>query len=289
MLRLDLVGFEADADGYSHTNAILLAEAALHIYEDTDDKSYAEAHAKRFEQTIIDAWHTPNVKFISKRGRKGLIFKNRVTSDTQCFIAGNDQVIIIAFKGTEEKCDWRSNLKFRKKTIRFSGFDKEVQVHNGFLRALNLVWDDIIHYTRSYCKKRQSIWITGHSLGGALANLAAFKFNQSDEFNVAGIYTFGQPRVGAWDFANLFDKYLNDKYFRFVNNNDFITFVPPFLCGYAHVGQLYYLTANRQVKKDGLPLIKAIFDRIVGFGDFGKLDHSMKDYLQILRENAPPS
>ena len=73
--------------------------------------------------------------------------------------------------------------------------------------------------------------------------------------------------------------------FRFANNNDFVTFVPPFAFRYAHVGQLYYLTADQKVVENGFSLPGAIGDRIAGFRDFGSLDHNIETYIQILEKN----
>jgi hypothetical protein len=54
---------------------------------------------------------------------------------------------------------------------------------------------------------------------------------------IGGVFTFGQPRVGDRKFAREYKQlafpradgkaYLNDRHFRFVNNNDVVTIVPP--------------------------------------------------------------
>ena len=59
-----------------------------------------------------------------------------------------------------------------------------------------------------------------------------------------------------------------------------------FSCQLPSIGQLYYLTANRKVVKNGLPFLKVIKDRITGFKDFGKLDHDIITYVKIIQENV---
>jgi hypothetical protein len=73
--------------------------------------------------------------------------------------------------------------------------------------------------------------MTGHSLGAALATLAADRYG-----NIQGVYTYGSPRVG--DRAFMEDFHVNA--YRFVNNSDIVTKVPS--AGlYCHVGELKYI------------------------------------------------
>ena len=163
--------------------------------------------------------------------------------------------------------------------------DRVVKVHRGFWHALNITWNELVAGINEAYTNNQSIWFTGHSLGGALASLAAFGLTHFTPFSFQGMYSFGQPRVGAWGFSRLVNQSLKQQMFRFANNNDFVTFLPPFLFRYAHVGQLYYLTANSKVIENGFSLPGAILDRIAGFRDFGQLDHDIQNYIDILQRN----
>ena len=73
--------------------------------------------------------------------------------------------------------------------------------------------------------------MTGHSLGAALATLAADRYG-----DVQGLYTYGSPRVGD----RMFKVDFNVNAYRFVNNNDIVAKVPP-ASMYCHVGQLKYI------------------------------------------------
>ena len=73
----------------------------------------------------------------------------------------------------------------------------------------------------SHVKAGRKIWFTGHSLGAALATLAASSFSQTQ-----GICTFGCPLVGDDVFARTFASQVGGRSFRYVNNLDVVTHVP---------------------------------------------------------------
>jgi len=252
-LSTDLSKFDPNATSYSPSNALILAEACL----------LAKEPGETIKQKLENVWKTPNVKFVSKTHEGKLIFSRSI--DTQAFVAGNDQFIIVAFRGTEPDNinDWKTNFHFIKYSVPNSN---DTVVHKGFWDALDLAWDELMEHIRKFRNQEQPIWLTGYSLGGALATLAAFRLTQ-EGFPFQGLYTFGQPRVGSWNFSEVFNQSHRHKVFRFVNNNDFVTFVPPVSLRYAHIGQLCYLTANQKIAHGGLTFLKAMWDRIIGVRD----------------------
>jgi len=88
----------------------------------------------------------------------------------------------------------------------------------------------------------QSLWLTGHSLGAALATLRMASLGEEAK-QVNGLYTFGQLRVGGKTIARNFDLDLKSRMFRFVNNNDVVTRVPTREMGFCHVGQVIMFDA----------------------------------------------
>ncbi|XP_002971442.2 uncharacterized protein LOC9640177 [Selaginella moellendorffii] len=110
--------------------------------------------------------------------------------------------------------------------------------------------------------RNAKLYITGHSLGGALATLfTAMLFYNREENRVfynteddvarrlVALYTFGQPRVGDKSFASFMDTSLNKptmRYFRVVYNNDMVARVPfdNSLFGFKHFGNCCYFTYN---------------------------------------------
>lgn len=144
---------------------------------------------------------------------------------THCFIAGE----LVVFRGTDDSRDILSDidtLPTRSGTGR---------VHRGFKAALDVVWDDV----QARLDGREA-WFAGHSLGAALATIAATRYEYA-----RAVYTFGSPRVGDREFFSE----LAAPVHRVVNNNDIVTRLPPPL-GYRHVGELQYLDADGRLHAD---------------------------------------
>jgi triacylglycerol lipase len=207
--------FEPQAIAYSPVNAVALAQAARLAYCD----SFKIASTTK-------TWNFPRYQFFDR-------------NHTQAFIMGNDEVIILAFRGTEGNClkDWMTDVDI--KLVR----SEHGQVHCGFNRSLEIIWLDLLMLIQNFRTHKQSLFITGHSLGGALATLAAAKL-QAFGYPVQGLYTFGSPRVGDREFYAHFSQVFPTTAFRFVNNNDIVTRIPPRSFGYKHVGQCLFFDAE---------------------------------------------
>lgn len=93
--------------------------------------------------------------------------------------------------------------------------------------------------------KLEGLYITGHSLGGALAVIAAALLHVTPELEglrqrLRGVYTYGQPRVGHTDFAEQMEREFGDRLFRHVYGNDVVPRLPPRTMGpFAHFGTEY--------------------------------------------------
>ncbi|CAK9166987.1 unnamed protein product [Ilex paraguariensis] len=104
-------------------------------------------------------------------------------------------------------------------------------------------------YDRDDCPELASKWhvyVTGHSLGGALATLLALELSSSQLAKCGAInvtmYNFGSPRVGNRRFADVYNEKVKDSW-RVVNHRDIIPTVPR-LMGYCHVAEPVYLGAG---------------------------------------------
>lgn len=223
---------------------------------------------------------------------EGLVFEidecfiSHPKTDTQCVVFGDANKIVIVFRGTEGKLeDWRTDRKFIRSKWQGVG-----TVHRGFNQAIDSVWFDIEQQLGRLRTNQQRIWLTGHSLGGALASLAAAKMLLTYSPNdIGGVYTYGQPRVGDFDFCDHFNRALKQKTFRMVNNNDVVTRVPLQSFGYSHIGTLMYFDTHGHLKPDAeLGWWARFWDRLNGsFDDQGDLDldaiddHQMSLYQQF--------
>lgn len=209
--------FEDDTSSFSLINAWWLAEAATLVYSDA-----------------LYAWQR-----LRQAGFTQIVFFEH--SGTYCFIAANNRFAIIAFRGSEiwkreEHFDAQRILADLKTNIdiRLSDWAEGEQVHSGFKAALDEIWDELRPEIEKLQARGVKIWITGHSLGAALATLSADRLP-----NVQGLYTFGSPRVGDKGFQANFQV---DAY-RVVNGKDIVARVPgegPF----RHVGELIWIRPN---------------------------------------------
>jgi triacylglycerol lipase len=115
--------------------------------------------------------------------------------------------------------------------IRLSNWTEGGRVHSGFKAALEEIWGELRPEIGKLQTQGLKIWLTGHSLGAALATLAADRLQ-----DVQGLYTFGSPRVGDKGFQAHFQVLA----FRVVNGKDIVATVPgedPF----RHVGDIVWI------------------------------------------------
>lgn len=188
--------------------------------------SWLKAYALASASKLTYASPTEMQRVLHQRWRMG----GRVFSigDTQGFVATGDRVSIVAFRGTEGLGDWLHNIDILGTDFPPTGG----RVHGGFVRAWSVV-GDLVRRALDEGQGR-TVWFTGHSLGGAIAVLAAAA---EAARKPAGVVTFGQPRLldrtGARTIANLFGQ----DYVRIVNDTDVVARVPPF---YRHAGRLFH-------------------------------------------------
>ncbi len=133
------------------------------------------------------------------------------------YVLIHDQTAVIVFRGTDNKVDWLVNLASTTSTTP-SG-----QIHRGFSDAYRPMSPQVESILEDNSIER--VWITGHSLGGALALVSAHELLK-EPVEIAGVVTFGQPAVAKHDLASHLDRELIGKYARFVNHEDIVPRVP---------------------------------------------------------------
>ncbi len=174
---------------------------------------------------------------------------------TQGFVSGNDDFVLVVFRGTEvqEMKDIITDIDFILVRSNQGG-----SAHQGFLKALNAVWEKVEARVKQLKGDTEAkpVFFTGHSLGAALATLAADRYG-----NARGLYTFGSPRVGDGSFKDD----LRVPTYRFVNNNDGVTRLPPRI-RYRHVGTLKYIDKDGHIR-DKPGFWARLVDRCRGRGD----------------------
>lgn len=267
---------ELNATAHYLTNSLVLAHLSDAAYSNSPEASSA------FKKTVFES---------------AAAFSHAKT-ETQGFVTGNDSHVVLAFRGSQEPKDWLTNLNF--KVVRAT---KGV-VHEGFNRAVDAVFSDVVKKIKKAVTGSQTLWVTGHSLGGALATLAAQRLIESG-IKVHFVATFGQPRVGDGAYAQAFKPNLH----RFVNNKDIVPTVPPRVIPisfpprfYSHTGELEFFDKNGKLTTSSGLELGILADLQDALGPLssadseaeakklilaGMEDHKLKNYIACIEKNAP--
>lgn len=224
--------FRAAAAEFEPVNAWWLAEASMLAYAD--------------EEFITGA--------LTKAGltAAGFGVQAFARGGTQCLVLEGGDAVVVAFRGTQVDDFWATavdvatDAKFIPVSDGAGG-----RVHKGFLQALGQVWGELSAHLRRAEESgggARPVWFTGHSLGGALATLAAERAARELGSRVGGLYSFGAPRVGDGGFkARVVAQGLDAKTFRVVNDRDVVARVPPGVL-YRHVGRLKLIDAGGRLR-----------------------------------------
>ncbi len=204
------------------------------------------------------------LNFFDHKGAQGYLLQNDVSKE-----------YVLSFRGTEvsEKSDVLADLKVTKNQEASMGM-----VHRGFKKELDKLWSIITEATKDIDK----IYVTGHSLGAAMATIAAGRMQSK----VEALVTFGSPRVGTRQFVNN----LQVAHYRVQNNCDDVTKVPFLFLGFRHHGTHVYmnfhgelrtLTSWQRIKDMIRSRLKA---RMKGERFIGIFDHMMSNYIKKLEK-----
>jgi hypothetical protein len=248
---------------YDADHALCLAKAAHLVYNDLEyvkdivklwlsDQSDADWQTMTAQEYVVDLmkhWlregEPPNTQVINDHFQ----YFNMRATDTQAFLFRKGKQIILVFRGSQQFADWKTNFSFKLRPFQVK-INPNIElpsgeVHRGFQGAWESIEWRVGYYLKQWWSEDCQFWVTGHSLGGALATLAATSLDYQG-FQVSGLYTFGQPRVGDWQFTRQVNQRMGDRMFRYVNNNDVVPMIPPQFNilkptrFYGHMGQFRY-------------------------------------------------
>jgi hypothetical protein len=215
-----------------------------------------------------------------------------LSTDTQALVLRYDERIIVAYRGTEGKLrDILTDVNVQQQEFaKLYG----AQVHHGFDTASSSAWSKVKETVWSLAQGHPTatVHFCGHSLGGALAHIAALRYVEDTKQGnmLASVATFGQPRVGNRAFAEMSDALLAGRYTRAMHHRDIVPRVP-FTIGmmqYAHSGRLHYFDSNGRLWVD--PSWVARLADYVGHAEEVKdmlkdkfTDHSAETYALLYR------
>jgi triacylglycerol lipase len=178
------------------------------------------------------------------------------------FITTKDNNIYIVFRGTSTSGEWYSDIDARQVNFK-STWGK---VHLGFNNIFDSCSSAVTSYINQYSDiKNRNVYITGHSLGGAVATLCAAHLLY-EIFEAPTVYTFASPRVGDSDFRTSFNERV-PLHFRIFNTEDTVPIIPPAVSSIA-LGGFY--------EHCGIPLAFTI-----NYGAFTE-NHSIGNYMMHL-------
>lgn len=255
---------------FSVARACWLAEFADHAYE-TDPGALTQ--------------------WLGQNGFK--LVKSLDVDETQGFLAQAEGVAVLAFRGTEKKLkDWVTDAKFE--LVDGAAFGVPGFIHDGFADALKPVAARLDELVAQLKDRRVLLHVTGHSLGAALATLAALRFGRMPQTAcpIHTVHTFGSPRVGDAAFVQDFNAHFSGRSYRFVNDEDLVTRVPPRALKYDHVGEIIYIDESGRLQRDIGYWYRFLNFATNALGDLQQAvkttikDHSMKLYCGHLEKAA---
>ena len=192
--------FDDSAPIDSPKNALALGILALLAYSGEDNiKKYLTEHG-----------FTGGFQFLSGDNTFGFVARLTDSATSPVFIA---------YRGTEPTMLAEVAADIDYAQVELDGL--QGKVHGGFGRAFSSVKAQTEEALERF--PGASHYFTGHSLGGAIAVLAAAAFRDK----ATAVYTYGQPRVGDTVFSGAYNQELGNVTFRYVNNYDLVPHVPP--------------------------------------------------------------
>ena len=226
---------------YSDRMAWIMAHMAKLAYIKFEEN---ELEVKHLEYGLQSGWFNL-IKTFNQEG-------------TQAFLAKNDEFVVLSFRGTQP--DRWEDVKTDARVVKQKTIDGKV--HTGFQQAFEDVKVPILDALRNQIGK-MPLYITGHSLGAALATVATQELEEEFDDQIAACYTFGSPRVGD----GKYEKSIKVPFYRIVNTTDIVTLLPFLLGTFVHVGDPRYLGRRKvdgvyQLYR-GIPTSRRSFDAII--------------------------
>lgn len=241
--------FDREARDNNYLNTYLLA----YMEYFTTSTSFAAPNFDIFMERFKKKFRPLGIKYFD------FINITAETADTQAVVCSNDTTVWVAFRPSEDAksdatigilkafFDWvLTNFNIGK--IRIPGENSAVKVHRGFWNAAAVAYPTLKRMVNEQMKGGKKLWITGFSLGGALAAITGYRLVKSG-IPVSGVVSFGAPRTGNSRFCKRLNQSL-PLYHRWIYDRDLVTMVPPFLFGFRHAGKANTINDNGRIKLD---------------------------------------
>lgn len=265
---IDPPPLDANAQGYSAVNAWWLAELSRVIYR--HDVRAADPHRTGpTRSAILEKVGLDQLRSFNQGGIACALVRSRGDSAVP--------VTVLVFRGTQGVRNWLIDLDTKMVASAQAG-----RVHCGFQKALDEVWPEV---DQALSSVTTATFYTGHSMGGALATLAASRRAP------AAMYTFGSPRVGDAEFAS---RLVGERIYRVVNCADVVAMVPPSRgpWPFRHVGARCDLIRRTDTEAVAKPNAKSGCDGLCGRRRWSDpprrfADHAPVNYVARIERSLP--
>lgn len=211
--------FNPDRIDFDPVSAFWLSEICRLIYRrNPDEDPGREGSPTRHE--ILAQVGCEEILFICRQHTQCALIRSR---------GNGPSFAVLVFRGTTGFRNWLLDLDVRPMKL-----DDRAFVHRGFVEALNAVWDLLLPALEQLAAP---CFFTGHSMGGALAQLAATRFRPR------AVYSYGAPRVGDRGYV---ERMQAIPIYRLVNHRDIFAMMPPAsqMLMFSPAGRLVYICAQ---------------------------------------------
>jgi hypothetical protein len=267
-----------------------------------DSKSrHTRSHA-RYLATACDLAYLAEDEGREEFRKQLTLDANLVNVDnTQAYVGENEGSIVIAFRGSQSPTsldgvkDWlltnaRNFLVIPEGRIGtdFAAAGVGARFHRGFLEALEEIWASLYdRVDEAFSRKERPVWVTGHSLGGALALLCAWRMHQQF-IPIHQVCTFGAPMIGNQAAADAFAREFPGQIYRYVDAGDLVPKLPMMSLlsnDYNHckteivVGQSQIMTAANVITNVATSTVDGAVNSQVADAIWGELRRGMPSHL----------
>jgi len=196
--------------------------------------------------------------------------------DPELMIVNTPRAVVLVYRGTDkvEENEWSEwkGTDFRIQLVQAGGFLINTKVHKGFWQSFDLIRDELMRTLQQKEFKHKPIWITGHSLGGAMAIISGV-YLKAAGLPVQNVYTFASPRtIGNKKFAEKLAQLLPNKVHRFEYYLDPVSIL--WAPGYTNCGQRHWFDAE---DLGGYQLHENVRERYTPLSPFKFHKHPFRD------------
>ena len=242
-----LPDYNENFHNYRQVASFQIEEELIENYWQLKEYLFNKNNASSMKETLNDAesWVREIAQRIVQREHRTPVFVG--------FVIASPKANIIAFRGTQTQVEWWRNLQVTQKDyVNPSTGTYYGKVHQGYFKIVREQISSILLKTVRTLDPTIPCYVTGHSLGGAIATLSAMEIavKVPEIREQIQLYTYAAPRIGDRRFAEAHSQLIPNSY-RITNLSDSVPLVPPIkiknkftTANYAHVGQKWSFTTQ---------------------------------------------